>query len=63
MIAQAEIIRSFCGFVAHINIYAKNSTEKGGVRNGATRVQSFLFLFTKDYTNLKQITVSWRGIL
>ena len=47
MIAQAEIIASYCGFVAHINIYAKNSTEKGGVRNGATHVQSFLFLSPK----------------
>ena len=44
MIAQAEIIASYCGFVAHINIYANNSAEKGKERNGSIRVQSFLFL-------------------
>ena len=47
MIAQAEIITSYCGFVAHINICTNNSTEKGRVSNGAIRVQNFLFLSPK----------------
>ena len=47
MIAQAEIITSYCGFVAHINIRANNSTEKGRVSSGDICVQSFLFLSPK----------------